>query len=222
MIDRRGTSYRLGALATRAAVISTIAFAGTATTTAHAERFSEPVLQQVTGITTGDVANVKLRSETANWITFSATGDVMGSGTETPGREVYLYSTVTGTLTRVTTTTDGESYAPSRVTDSTFAAGRPDSFSFVSTGDLDPDRDNSDHNPEIFIYEVASGEIHQVTDTLPPVVNGAPFSSDSAKCVVFESTADLDNNDGSDDGRKSSGTTSSILSSSHTMATSRR
>jgi hypothetical protein len=131
----------------------------------------------------------------------------MGTGTETTGREVYLYNTVTGTLTRVTTTTGYESYAPSRVTDATFTAGRPVGFSFVSTGDLDPDGDNSDHNPEIFTYEIISGEIHQLTDTQPPVVNSAPFASDSFKCVVFESTGDLDDNDGSNDGDPGAGFT---------------
>jgi len=69
---------------------------------------------------------------------------------------------------------------------------------FVSSADLDPSVGNADHNPEIFLWEVVSGAFRQLTNTLPPVVNREPYPSDSAKCIVFSSNGDLDNNDGSD------------------------
>ena len=83
------------------------------------------------------------------------------------------------------------------MSDSTFSAGRPDSFFFTSTGNLTGQ--NADGNPEIFVYEIVAGQFHQLTNTVAPVVNKTPFTSDSAKCIVFASTGDIDNNDGSDD-----------------------
>jgi len=166
-------------------------------TAAYAKRGKIPVLEQVTRNTVGTVADAEIRSELGTWITFASNGDVLGPGTATAGREVYLYNVLTGTTTRVTNSGPGrESYEPSRVSDSTFSAGRPDSFFFTSTGNFTGQ--NADGNPEIFIYEVVSGTFHQMTDTVAPVINKTPFTSDSAKCIVFASTGDLDNNDGSD------------------------
>lgn len=194
------TTFRVAALAAAA-----IACCSVSPQDAFAKRGRIPVLTQLTRNTVGDVADVRLRSELGTWVSFTSTGDVLGPGTETAGREVYLYNVVTGTITKVTATPGGESYAPTRVSDSTFSAGRPDSFFFVSTGDFDPTRDNSDGNPEIFVYEVASGQIKQMTDTQPPVVNDMPFTSDSAKCIVFTSTGDLDNNVGQDSSNPGAG-----------------
>ena len=163
-----------------------------------AERGNIPVLEQVTRNSTGTVADAKLRSELGTWITFASNGDVMGPGTQTAGREIYLYNVITGSTTRVTNSGPGkESYDPSRVTDATFSSGRPDSFFFTSTGNFTGQ--NADGNAEIFAYEVVSGQFHQLTNTLAPVVNSTPYSSDSAKCIVFTSNGNLDNNDGSDD-----------------------
>jgi hypothetical protein len=165
---------------------------------ALAARGTIPVLEQITRNTVGDVPEAELRSELGTWITFTSTGDVMGPGTATGGREVYLYNVLAGTTTRVTNSGPGrESYEPTRVSDSTFSAGRPDSFFFTSTGDFTGQ--NADGNPEIFAYEIYSGQFHQLTNTVAPVVNKTAFTSDSAKCIVFASTGDLDNNDGSDD-----------------------
>ena len=192
-------------LAACAVTIATITGICGAATTARAERGEIPVLQQVTRNTTGEVSDVGLRSELADWITFTSNGDVLGPGTETTGREIYIYNTVTGTTTKVTTTPGGESYSGSRVSDATFASGRPNSLVFASTGDFDPTRGNADHNPEIFVYDVDSGAIHQVTDTLPPVVNSEPFASDSARCIAFASNANLDNNPGNIEGNPGAG-----------------
>lgn len=185
--------------------LAVVALCTIVATPAFAKRGNIPVITQITRNTTGDVFDVRLRSELGNWVTFASNADVLGPGTETTGREVYLHNVVTGTTVKITTTPGGESYSPTRVTDSTFSAGRPDGFFFVSTGDFDVNRDNSDGNPEIFVYEIASGQIKQVTNTLPPVVNGEPYASDSAKCIAFTSTGDLDNNVASDNSNPGAG-----------------
>jgi Tol biopolymer transport system component len=159
-------------------------------------RGSIPVLIQVTDNTTGDIFEPRMRSQDGNRIVFVSTGDVTGPA---PGhKEVYLHQLETGTTIRVTTTTDGESREAARSTDQVFNSGRPEFVTFVSTGDLDPSSDNSDHNPEIFLWELVSGAFHQLTNTPSNVINKDPYASDSGKCIVFASNADLNNNDGSD------------------------
>lgn len=157
-----------------------------------------PVLQQVTRNTTGDVSAPKLRSQDGSRVAFTSTGDVMGPGTQTAEPELYLYDLGTGTMTRATTTPGHGAWDAARPTDQIFAGERPEVVAFVSTADLDPNVGNADHNPEIFLWEVVTGAFRQLTDTLPPVVNREPYPSDSAKCIVFTSNGDLDNNDGSD------------------------
>jgi hypothetical protein len=165
-------------------------------TRADAIRFKNQVLLQVTFNTTGDVQGPKLRSERPEAIAFVSTGDVLGPGTETPGREVYHFELSNRLIQRITNSGSGESYAATRPTDTT-QTSRPEVVTFVSTADLDPFVDNSDGNPEIFVWEKVSGRIRQITNTQPPVVNGTPFTSDSGRCIVFTSTGDLNDNDGS-------------------------
>jgi hypothetical protein len=99
-------------------------------------------------------------------------------------------------MIRVTNSGIEASWGASRPTDQVFASGRPEYVAFVSTADLDPRVDNSDRNPEIFLWELESGVFHQLTDTQPPVINSDPYPSDSGKCIVFSSNGNLDNNDG--------------------------
>ena len=156
-----------------------------------------PVLEQITRITAGDLEQVRLRSMTADYVVFVSDGDVLGAGTATSQREVYLHDAVSGTTMRVTDSTGCESYDATRVTDSVFAGGRPEALIvFVSTCNFDPSVGNSDGNPEIFLYDVDQAVFHQLTDTLPPVVNAQPFASDNGKCIVFQSTDNLDQNVG--------------------------
>jgi hypothetical protein len=163
-----------------------------------------PVLVQVTSNTEGDVEEPRIRSQAGNSIVFASDGDVMGPGTAPGHREIYLYNAESGLLSRQTTTTDGESWGGTRETDSLLDAV-PSLFAFVSTGDLDPTVGNADHNPEVFVRLVESGEIVQVTDTAAPVVNLEPYASDSGRCLVFRSNGDLDDNDGSDEGNPGAG-----------------
>jgi Tol biopolymer transport system component len=191
---RKPLGSRRGALLTR-----TIAAAGLLVVAAAAQaeaRGSIPVLVQVTNNTTGDVLDPRLRSQDGNRIVFTSDGDVTGPA---PGhKEVYLYQIETGVMIRVTNTVDGESSDAARSTDQVFNAGRPEFVAFISTGDLDPDGDNSDHNPEVFLWELESGVFHQLTTTASTVVNKEPYTSDSGKCIVFSSNADLNNNTGED------------------------
>jgi hypothetical protein len=171
---------------------------------AEAKRPTEAVLIQVTHNTAGEVWNPRIRSEPGDSIVFVSDGDVEGPGTAPGHREVYLYDANTRGITRITNTTDGESYEAARETDLTHSP-RPAVVAFISTGDLDPSVGNADHNPELFQWTRSTGEFLQITDTTAPVVNAEPYTSDSGKCIAFRSSADLANNDGSYDRQPDSG-----------------
>lgn len=158
-----------------------------------------PVLLQITSNTTGSIDWPRIRSQDGNRIVFVSDGDVMGTGTETAVSQVYLYEIASGTVTAVTSDPVYPSYDASRSTDDVFAAGRPEVVAFISEADLDPSVGNTDHNPEVFLWELGNGAYHQVTDTVAPVVNANPYASDSGKCIVFDSNADLNQNDGTQD-----------------------
>jgi hypothetical protein len=179
--------------------VAALVLVGLGAEPARAIRFKHPVLMQVTFNTVGDVQRPRLRSERPEAITFLSTGDVLGPGTATAASEIYHWERSSGLLQRITTSVNGVSYDHTRPTDTT-QTSRPEYVAFVSTADLDPFGNNADGNPEIFVWEKLSGRIRQITDTLAPVVNAKPFASDSGKCIVFTSTGDLNDNDGSYDG----------------------
>ncbi|HET9062695.1 MAG TPA: hypothetical protein VFO62_05350, partial [Candidatus Binatia bacterium] len=156
-----------------------------------------PVLRQITRNTVGYVGKPGVRLERAETIAFVSDGDVLGPGTATGHREVYLYHQPTSVIRRLTATLGGESYDPIRETDETYSR-RPRYVVVVSTGDLDPRVDNSDGNPEIFIHLTESGETRQITDTAAGIRNLEPYSSDHGQCIVWRSNGDHENNDGSD------------------------
>lgn len=186
----RTPSHR-GLTACAAAATLTAAFAG------EAKAFDGvPILQQITGITTGTILDPRIRSQGGESVVFTSDGDVTGPA---PGHnEVYFYDVLAGTMTRLTTTTGGESRDAARATDTVGAGDRPEQVTFVSTGDLDPAVGNADGNPEIFIWRKDTATFHQLTDTPAGVVNQEPFASDSGKCIVFASTGNFDNNTGQD------------------------
>jgi len=165
---------------------------------ARAARPKIPVLVQVTNNTEGAVETPHVNSERGNSIVFVSTGDVLGPGSATSAREIYFYDAETRTTTRVTDSGAGESYEPTRLVDEKHSPRMPIA-SFISTADLVPSVGNADGNPELFAWIQETGEFIQFTNTTAPVVNAEPYASDSAKCIVFRSSADLDNNDGSDD-----------------------
>ncbi|MFT4572281.1 MAG: hypothetical protein ACI8TX_002316 [Hyphomicrobiaceae bacterium] len=159
-----------------------------------------PVLQQVTHSTMGNIENVGMRLEDGSGISFVSNSDVFGPGSEPGQFEVFYYKTDTGELIQVTNTPGGESYEASRPSDRLRQADRPSMVTFVSDGDFDAGRDNSDGNIEIFAWETDTGVFRQLTDTQAPTINIHPFVSDSAKCIVFSSTANFANNDGNEFG----------------------
>lgn len=180
---------------------------------AAAERGDIPVIIQVTRNTTGDVIDPRMRSQDGLRVTFVSNGDVMGPGSAPGHTEVYLYEIATKQMTRVTNTphsvvgVDGlGSWDAARSTDDIFS-DRPEVIPFVSRGDFDPSVGNGDANPEIFLWELGTGIIHQLTDTLPPIVNKEVWASDSGKCISFSSNADIADNDGSDKGNPGTGFT---------------
>lgn len=181
----------------RAAAVAAVA-ALLVSAPALARRPQNPVLIQVTRNSVGEIERPQIRSEQGDTIVFVSDGDVLSSGTETGHREVYLYDALTGVITRITNTTDGESYSAARETDSQHSP-RPRFVVFTSTGDLDPSVGNGDHNPELFVWLRETGEYLQLTDTQPPIANDQAYASDNGKCIVFRSNGDFDNNDGSDD-----------------------
>jgi Tol biopolymer transport system component len=155
-----------------------------------------PVLLQITRNSGGIVDWPRVRSQDGSRIVFVSDGDVMGPGTATPVTQVYLWDATAGTTTQITNDPVYPSYDAARSTDDVFAAGRPEVVAFISEADLDPSVGNSDHNPEVFLWELETGAFHQLTDTLPPVVNRNVYPSDSGKCIVFDSNGDLNQNDG--------------------------
>ena len=158
-----------------------------------------PMLRQITRVTTGSISPPRVRLEQAETIVFASDADVLGIGTETAGREIYLYDNFASSLRRLTDSGSGESYEPSRQTDITHS-GRPKYVAFVSTANLHPAVGNPEQNPEIFIVLTDSGAIQQITKTGAGIVNAEPYSSDGGQCLVWRSNGDLDDNDGSDPG----------------------
>jgi len=154
------------------------------------------LMRQLTNITTGTIESVKVRSQKAETIAFVSDGDVMGPGTETVGRQIYMWrlqADGTGVTTRVTNLPGCESYDVARSTD-TALSDRPEVIAFISTCDFDPAVGNADANPEVFFWEVELDRFHQITNTTAPVVNSQPYTSDSGRCLVFSSNGDLNNN----------------------------
>jgi hypothetical protein len=154
------------------------------------------VMRQLTHITTGTIETPKLQLQDGNVMAFASNADVLGPGTQTANRQIYIWKENpdgTSSFTKATNGVGCDSWYPARPTDTVFS-DRPMVVAFVSTCNFDPGVGNADGNPEIFLYEVESGLIHQITKTTAPVVNDEPFMSDSGRCLVFSSNGDLDNN----------------------------
>ncbi|MFT4571540.1 MAG: Tol biopolymer transport system component [Hyphomicrobiaceae bacterium] len=170
----------------------------TLSSTGAEARGAIPMMEQVTHLTEGTIEDVRMRSERGTSIVFTSDGDVLGPGTAPGQKEVFYYNQQADTFVQITNTPGGMSYQGARATDTTGKPARPEIVAFVSTGDFDATMSNADGNPEIFLYELGTGIFHQITDTMPPIVNENPFPSDNGKCIVFDSNGDLHTNDGID------------------------
>ncbi|HYC01200.1 MAG TPA: hypothetical protein VEC57_18850 [Candidatus Limnocylindrales bacterium] len=176
-----------------------------AATAERAEARRVHLIQQATNLTVGSIYEPNIRQGRGEYITFTSDGDVLGFGTAHLGRrEVYLWSRDDRASVRVTESGLFESYDASRVTDD-FRTQKPSIIAFISTADLDPSVGNADANPELFIWRLDNQQFRQLTDTVAPVINELPRPSDTADCIVFQSTGDLDDNDGSFPGSAPSG-----------------
>lgn len=154
------------------------------------------VLRQITNLTEGSIWQPRVRQLRGEFVSFVSDGDVLGPGTAHIGnREIYLWDEEAGTTVRVTDSGAGESWDASRLTDD-FRTKRLPIITFVSNADHDPSVGNADGNPEIFLWVRDEDRFIQITDTQAPVVNAAPFPSDTGRCIVFESTGNYDNNNG--------------------------
>ena len=158
---------------------------------------SNIVLRQLTNITTGVIESPKLQLQDGLHLAFVSNGDVLGPGTQTANKQIYLLreneQTAAISIQKVTNGVGCDSWDAQRPTD-TLSSDRPMIIAFVSTCNHDPTIGNADGNQEIFFYDVDNNHIHQVTDTVAPVVNADPFTSDSGRCLVFRSNGNLNNN----------------------------
>lgn len=153
-----------------------------------------PVLRQFTAQSVGSLSDVKLRGQRGDQITFLD-----------PDGTLYFIDLEANTL-EVAFDQQGTPVSdPTSPTDPDGLGRWPSYVAFASAADLDPGVGNADGNREIFLWETDSGELHQLTNTLAPVQNSQPFASDTGECVVFSSTGNLDDNDGSDVGFPSPG-----------------
>jgi Tol biopolymer transport system component len=116
-------------------------------------------------------------------IAFVSAADLTGNNAD-GNSEIFLFDTIAATLTQLTDTTGGHSSSPSIDSDGTRIA-------FESTAN--PTGSNADGNPEIFLFDVTTGSLIQVTDAAGRDSRHPTISGDGTK-VAFESSADLTGN----------------------------
>lgn len=108
---------------------------------------------------------------------------IPGSNTDM-NNEIFLFDTETKRFLQITETTGtSKNNQPTTNEDGTIVA-------FRSSADLIPGQ-NTDGNPEIFLFNVSTKKLTQITHTQPPTVNTGPSLSGDGDKVVFFSSADL-------------------------------
>jgi Tol biopolymer transport system component len=116
----------------------------------------------------------------------------VSNGNLTPGspgnpdgnREIFLFDTSTGRFTQITNTIGGSNISPSINANGTRIA-------FVSDRDLTPGSPgNADGNPEIFLFDTATGVFTQVTNSLLGN-SGRPSIDGAGTRIAFECNRDL-------------------------------
>src|SRR5262245_61270252 len=129
-----------------------------------------------TGSTSSANGNASISADGTR-IAFSSNRNLTGANADL-GFEVFLYNTVSGTLSQITNTPSGfSSTTPSISADGTRIA-------FVSTGDLTGE--NPDGNYELFLWDfTAVPIIRQITDT-EGVSSPSPVISADGSTIVFQ------------------------------------
>jgi uncharacterized repeat protein (TIGR01451 family) len=123
-------------------------------------------------------------------IAFQATANLTG-GNADGNVEIFLYDEATANLTQITNATTGFSQFPSISGDGTRVA-------FSSTADLTGG--NADGSEEIFLYDTATPNLTQITDSAAGNSSAPSVSADGGH-IAFQSTANLTggNADGSEE-----------------------
>jgi hypothetical protein len=154
------------------------------------------ILRQLTNITQGSIEGPKLQLQDGLHLAFVGTGNILNNGTAPDRKNIYIWEEApdaSGSLRQLTNGVGCDSWDAQRPTDTLFSS-RPMVIAFTSNCNHDPSVGNADGNDEIFFVEVGSGAFHQVTNTVAPVQNGDPFTSDSGRCMVFRSNGNIGNN----------------------------
>lgn len=107
---------------------------------------------------------------------------IPGSNTDM-NYEIFLFDTETKRFLQITDTTGQKNNQPTINEDGTRVA-------FGSSADLIPGQ-NTNGNPEIFLYDTRIKVLTQLTHTRPPAVNSGPSLSGDGDKVIFLSSADL-------------------------------
>lgn len=138
---------------------------------------------QITGDIGGGSYSPTLSTD-GEWIALHSDRDLVPGSNLDASIEVYLYDIAGTTFTQVTNLTGPESYSPSINDDGTKVA-------FASFNN--PAGNNSDGNNELFLFDVPSSEITQVTDTVGPgyfYMMSASLSG-NGESIAFESFSDV-------------------------------
>jgi Tol biopolymer transport system component len=142
-------------------------------------------ITQITSTTSGDAFQSTISSD-GSIIAFAHTGNVAGLNT-TGNRQIFLYNTVSGLFTAVTTSTDGDSFVPNMNGDATCLA-------FHSNADI------TGGNPlggqQVYLYNLDLDLFVQVTTDLDgQAVSGAVDNS----CTLVSFTSNANINEGNPD-----------------------
>lgn len=172
---------------------SLVAFQSTADVVAggNADGSTEVFLHDVVTATTTQITSFgsggsyyPALSADGAWITFHSDRDLVPGSNLDASIEIFLYNIAGGTFTQVTDLTGPESYSPSINSDGTKIA-------FVSFNN--PVGSNPDFNNELFVFDVSTAEITQVTETVGPgyLYMMVVSISGDGETVAFHSYSDV-------------------------------
>jgi uncharacterized repeat protein (TIGR01451 family) len=134
---------------------------------------------QITNSTAGQSRRAAISADGAR-VAFSSTVNLTGGNVD-GNSEIFLYDTATANFTQITSSTSGQSEHPSISAD----GGR---VAFNSTADLTGS--NADGSTEIFLFDAATANLTQVTNSTAGQSRNAAINGDGTR-IAFDSDADL-------------------------------